>query len=164
MSVPVSTLVNHLDYTAWATGRILDSVHQLNPEELSREMNVSHSSVLHTLQHIYYADRVWLARLEGREISFADEGDGPSLTDLSTEWPALLKRFRDYVDGLTESQAHETFTYKNLKGEQYSLQRWQAILHVVNHASIHRGQVVGLIRQLDKTPPSTDILFYYLGT
>lgn len=163
MSVPVSTLVNHIDYTAWATGRILDSVHQLNPEELGREMSVSHGSVLHTLQHIYYADRVWLARLEGRVISFADEGDGPSLTDLSTEWPALLKQFRDYVDGLTDSKAQETFTYKNLKGEQYSVQRWQAIMHVVNHGSIHRGQIVSMLRQLDKTPPQTDLLFFYLG-
>jgi uncharacterized damage-inducible protein DinB len=31
--------------------------------------------------------------------------------------------------------------------------------HVVNHATLHRGQVVGMIRQLGIVPPSTDLLF-----
>ena len=32
--------------------------------------------------------------------------------------------------------------------------------HVVNHATLHRGQIVGMIRQLGIEPPSTDLLFY----
>lgn len=163
MSVPVTTLVNHFDYTIWATEKILDSVHQLNEEELNRDLNVSHTSVLDTLRHIYYADRVWLARLSGKEVtSFADEGDGPDLTELSAVWPSLLKDFRDYIEGLTEHANQEPFSYRNLQGLEMTLRRWQAILHVVNHASIHRGQVVAMLRQLDKHPPSTDLVYFYL--
>lgn len=163
MSVPVTTLVNHFDYTIWATEKILDSVHQLNDEELRRDLGVSHSGVLQTLQHIYYADRVWLNRLAGRPFTgFADEGDGPDLAALGSTWPALLREFRDYIEGLTETANQELFTYTNLKGEEISVRRWQAILHVVNHASFHRGQVVAMIRQLDKQPPSTDLLYFYL--
>lgn len=162
MSVPVATLINHFDYTSWATQRLLDSCHQLNDEELIRDLGVSHNSVLHTLQHVYYADRIWLARLEGRVIDFADTGDGPTLTDLSNTWPALLKQFRDFVEGLTEVEASEYFQYKNLKGQEHRLKRWQALMHVVNHASIHRGQVVAMLRQLDKEPCQTDLLFFYL--
>jgi uncharacterized damage-inducible protein DinB len=36
--------------------------------------------------------------------------------------------------------------------------------HVVNHATLHRGQVVGMIRQLGVAPPSTDLLFYLMET
>ena len=32
--------------------------------------------------------------------------------------------------------------------------------HVVNHATMHRGQIVGMIRQLGIDPPATDLLFY----
>jgi uncharacterized damage-inducible protein DinB len=163
MSVPVTTLINHFDYTIWATEKILDSVHQLNEEELHRDLGVSHHGVLQTLQHIYYADRVWLSRLSGRPIaSFADDGDGPDLTELSAIWPALLKEFRDYIEGLTDAANHEQFSYRNLQGLEMTLRRWQAILHVVNHASIHRGQVVAMLRQLDKQPPSTDLVYFYL--
>ena len=35
------------------------------------------------------------------------------------------------------------------------------LLHVVNHATLHRGQVMGMIRQLGIAPPATDFLFFY---
>ena len=73
-----------------------------------------------------------------------------------------IKDFRDYAERLAEDEANEIFTYSNLKGEEKSLVRGQAILHVVNHATLHRGQVIALLRQLGKTPPATDLLFFYL--
>jgi len=163
MFVPLSVLHTHLDYTAWATNKILEAVAVLGEEEATRDMVVSHTSVLGTLQHIYYADRVWLARLEGRMIDFADEGDGPSIAELTSVWPAVLKDFRDYAEGLSEDDANSAFTYKNLQGAEKTLLRSQAILHVVNHATLHRGQVVAMLRQLDKTPPATDLVFFYLS-
>jgi len=32
--------------------------------------------------------------------------------------------------------------------------------HVANHATLHRGQVVGMMRQLGIAPPSTDLFFF----
>jgi len=32
--------------------------------------------------------------------------------------------------------------------------------HVVNHATMHRGQVVGMVRQLGIEPPATDLIFF----
>jgi hypothetical protein len=69
---PKSTLLTHLDYSLWATSKLLDAASRLSPEQLNRDLQVSHISLLGTLQHIYYADRIWLARLEGRQIDFAD--------------------------------------------------------------------------------------------
>jgi uncharacterized damage-inducible protein DinB len=163
MQVTLSVLHSHLDYTAWATNRLLQAVSELGEEEATRDMVVSHTSVLSTLQHIYYADRVWLARLEGRVTNFADEGEGPSIAELTSVWPAVLKDFRDYAEGLSEDEANAMFTYKNLQGAEKSLTRAQAILHAVNHATLHRGQVVAMLRQLGRTPPSTDLVFFYLS-
>jgi len=36
------------------------------------------------------------------------------------------------------------------------------LLHIVNHATLHRGQVMGMLRQLGHVPPGTDYLFYHL--
>ena len=162
MTIPVSLLHTHLDYTAWATDKILASCGDVYDEDLRKDMGVSHTSLLGTLQHIYYADRVWRARLEGRAINFADEGDGPAFAELTSVWPATLKDFRDYAEGLSDESANELFTYKNLQGKEITLTRAQAILHVVNHGTLHRGQVVALLRQMGKTPPSTDLVFFYL--
>jgi uncharacterized damage-inducible protein DinB len=34
-------------------------------------------------------------------------------------------------------------------------------MHVVNHATLHRGQIVGVLREFGVKPPTTDIVFYY---
>jgi uncharacterized damage-inducible protein DinB len=34
-------------------------------------------------------------------------------------------------------------------------------MHVVNHGTLHRGQIVGMLRQLGVKAPATDIVFYY---
>jgi uncharacterized damage-inducible protein DinB len=35
------------------------------------------------------------------------------------------------------------------------------VLHVVNHGTLHRGQVAGMLRQLNIAPPNTDMIGYY---
>lgn len=39
--------------------------------------------------------------------------------------------------------------------------RWQALPHVVNHGTLHRGQATAMLRQLGHAPP--DLLFLYRG-
>jgi uncharacterized damage-inducible protein DinB len=38
---------------------------------------------------------------------------------------------------------------------------WQIILHVVNHATLHRGQAMGILRQMGIAPPQTDLMNFY---
>jgi uncharacterized damage-inducible protein DinB len=38
---------------------------------------------------------------------------------------------------------------------------WQIVLHLVNHATLHRGQVMAMLRQLGAVPPPTDLMVYY---
>ena len=56
MPVSVDTLRLQLDYTAWATQRLLDAAAKLSPEELTRDFQTADKCVLDTLAHIYAAD------------------------------------------------------------------------------------------------------------
>jgi uncharacterized damage-inducible protein DinB len=53
--------------------------------------------------------------------------------------------------------------FKRINGEAYTLPLVQQMQHVVNHSTLHRGQVVGMIRQLGVTPPATALLFYLMA-
>ena len=44
--------------------------------------------------------------------------------------------------------------FKLLSGDASSMPLVDQMQHVVNHATLHRGQVVGMIRQLGIAPPS----------
>jgi len=51
--------------------------------------------------------------------------------------------------------------YKNIKGEPFQSPVWQIVLHIVNHASYHRGQITTMLRQLGHTPVPTDLIAFY---
>src|SRR3984957_17607743 len=66
--------------------------------------------------------------------------------------------------GLTPSptpRSQDRFRFKSRFVGNAGLPAWQIIMHVVNHATLHRGQIVGMLSQLGTKPPATDILFYY---
>lgn len=158
-----STLLTHFDYTLWATSKLLDAAGRLSAEELTRDMQVSHTSLLGTLQHIYYADRIWLARLEKRMLaSFIDPEPGPDVAALKEHWPVVIKGLHDFVELMPEELVTTPLTFQRLNGDVQHVTHWKVLLHIVNHATLHRGQVMAMLRQLGHVPPGTDYLFFHL--
>ncbi len=109
------------------------------------------------LCHILMADRVWLARVTGRVLANPREQTEP----VETEWPRILEQWEALANTWTDTDLASVITYKDLKGTPYQTPLWQIVLHVVNHATLHRGQVMAMFRQLGVAPPSTDLIFFY---
>jgi uncharacterized damage-inducible protein DinB len=164
MSTPVgkSALLTHYDYTLWASGKLLEAAGGLSQEELTRDLKVSHGSFLKTLQHIYYADRIWLCRITGREQQFMDPEPGPTVSELMAAWPPVIAGFRGWIQAASPEALASDLRFKRLNGDEHAIAHWKVFLHVVNHATLHRGQLMGMLRQLGHAPPATDILYFYL--
>jgi len=151
----------HFDYSAWATGRLLNRAGQLSPEELARDFGTADKSVLGTLVHIFAADRLWLARVQGMQFGgFVSPADY-DLAVLDREWPKLSDRWKNWAASLTDDSINEHCDYKDMNSKPHSTPLWQVCLHVVNDATHHRGQVSGFLRTMGKTPPPLDLIFYY---
>jgi uncharacterized damage-inducible protein DinB len=164
MSIAKELLTTQFDYSQHATKLLLELCAKLTPQELELDRKSSHGGILGTLQHIFYADRVWLSRFRGAPVAFRNEGENPSLTELTQSWPPILDGFKDYIQFTEQPTLLEEFTYTNLAGKKITIVRYQALLHVVNHSTHHRGQVVTMLRQAGHTPPVTDLLYYYLDS
>jgi uncharacterized damage-inducible protein DinB len=160
MPVSADSLRDHIEYSAWATRRLLDAVAKLSPEELARDFGTSDRSVLGTLAHTFGADRVWLARVAGGPQVGLSDADR-ELAAILREWPAVLDGWREWARGLTDEGVLTVLDYKDLKGNPWRQSLWQIVLHVVNHGTHHRGQVSGFLRSLGYTPPPLDLILYY---
>jgi uncharacterized damage-inducible protein DinB len=161
MPVSVDTLRLQLDYSAWATQRLMDAAAKLSEEELTRDFKTADKTVLDTLVHIYAADRIWLARVTAEpRATFVDPADR-DLTLLQTEWPALHQRWKLWLRDFKDHDALRVIFYKDTKGRDYSQPVWQILLHLVNHGTHHRGQVSGFLRAMGQTPPPLDLIAYY---
>jgi uncharacterized damage-inducible protein DinB len=155
-----------LDYTEWANGLALDAAAKLPDEDLRREVQISHGSIFGTLRHMAAAEWIWLERWNGRSPAGKDAWllwtaeSCPDVAGLNERWSDVVDRRSRYISDLDESQLAAELPFTLLSGDPNSMRLVDQMQHVVNHATLHRGQVVGMIRQLGIVPPSTDLLFY----
>ena len=161
MSVSADTLRTHLDYTAWASGILVDAARQLTREELNRDFGTADKSVLGTLVHIFAGDRVWLRRIHGQAPTTFVEPEDHDLTRLQEAWPAVHRGWKEWAAGLTDAQAMQEVAYRDMAGNPHQQPAWQIVLHLVNHGTHHRGAVSGFLRAMGHPPPKLDLIFYY---
>ena len=162
MAMLADVLRNHLNYSAWASSRLVDAASALNPQELMRDFGTADRNVLGTLVHVYAADRVWLGRIEGNPPArFLVPEEDMHLAVLRSDWPALLERWKQWGALLTEDSIHRDISYTSTMGDAFVTPIWQIVLHVVNHGTHHRGQVSGFLRAMGHIPPSLELTAFY---
>lgn len=143
----------------------------MTTEEIRRNLLISHSGILATLRHIYDGERVWLDCLR----TTADNGTWQlppdpepwlselSLSDLRKIWPELWKGYRHWLEELPESGVDDELIVQLPNESDPRLQRWKILRHVLEHSTLHRGQIVGMIRMLGHKPPAIHRMDYCLA-
>ena len=159
--------IKHLfDYTEWANDLAMEAADDLPDEQLRRDFGISHQSIFGTLTHMAGAEWIWLERWNGRSPAKAEAWSmwtAESCADLATlneRWTEVIEQRARLIGALDEDRLAAELPFRLLSGDPNSMRLIDQMQHVVNHATLHRGQVVGMIRQLGIEPPSTDLLFY----
>jgi uncharacterized damage-inducible protein DinB len=162
MKIDSALLKTQLDYTRWASERLLEAARPLSEDEVDRDLRNSFGSILGTLIHIFQADRIWLSRVAGSpRLTLADPGETWTIDSLRTAWTETHLGWIDWAASV--SDVERILDYVNTAGKAYQMPLWQIVFHVVNHGSYHRGQITTMLRQLGYSPVSTDLYSYYLS-
>ena len=162
----LSDIRHLLDYTEWANGLAMGAAGKLSDEDLRRDVQISHGSIFGTLRHMAGAEWIWLERWHGHSPPKAEAWalwtteSCSDLAELNKRWRDVIDRRAQFIAQLDESRLAAELPFKLLSGDPSSMRLVDQMQHVANHATMHRGQVVGMIRQLGIGPPSTDLLFY----
>lgn len=161
-------LVSDIRYSAWANQRVLSACAALTAEEIERDLRISHSNILSTLRHICDGEKVWFDCLSTTVNSGTwrlPQGAAPelSLDALRKYWPELSEAYRQWLEGVSGTDLGVEVIVQ-LPGEvEPSLARWKILRHVLEHSTLHRGQIIGMIRTLGHTPPGIHRMDFYLA-
>ncbi|HEY1337930.1 MAG TPA: DinB family protein [Bryobacteraceae bacterium] len=156
--IPLPVLRELYDYNYWARDRQFAACRALTSEQFVQPV-AGFGSVRDTLLHLVGVEWVWLERWLGRSpesLPWRDEA--ATLDGLEARARSVEAGMRDYLARLTEEEMLRPFSYRNFKGERWTYKYWEALLHVVNHQTYHRGQVTTLLRQLGAQPAAIDYL------
>lgn len=161
MRVSADTLRLHLDYSAWATNRLLGAAAALANTELTHDFKTSDKNVLGTLGHVFGAERIWFERINGNSPTSFVHDEARDFAALQKAWPLLQRQWKDWAAQLTDEAVLAKIAYRDLKGNPWEQPLWQILLHVVNHGTHHRGQASGFLRSLGHPPPALDLIAFY---
>jgi uncharacterized damage-inducible protein DinB len=149
-------------YKAWADRLIFDAVAALPEGEATRPRQSVFKSLLHTLNHVYVIDSIFQAHLEGRKHGYTARNteSHPPLSELRRLQEPMDAWYVSYSDALTEGALAEKISFEFVGGGQGLMTRGEMLLHIVNHATYHRGFVADFFYQVPARPPTTDLTVF----
>jgi len=148
-------------FSAWATVRILDHAARLHADELAKPSGASFGTVRETLVHIMAAQLIWLSRWQGTSpTSLLDAREFPDVASIRTRWSRLEADTQRFVAGVTDAELAKVVEYRNTRGERWAYPLWQQLVHQVNHATQHRGEVAAALTELGHSPGDLDFLIF----
>ncbi len=145
-------------YNAWANQCILLWLRTLDQNLLYQDVPSSYRSIDYTLQHINRAQKFWWLFITGQDTSRFDwsvfEGEVERIMD---EILAYSEKMKNGYSAFSESELAEVL-HLQAKWVTNQRPRYAYILHIINHGTYHRGQVVTMARVLGVTSgiPNTD--------
>ncbi len=135
------------------------NITSLSHEQFTQAVDYSHGSVRDQIIHLMSVDEVWFSELRGVEPS---EPLSPAKLDdreiIRAHWDSVEQGMRDYLATLRDDMLFD----KPIKEpeEDKNLIVWQVLLHVVNHGTDHRAQLLRLLHDLGVKTASQDYIFY----
>jgi uncharacterized damage-inducible protein DinB len=146
-------------YKAWADKVMFDGVAALPPGEAEKERKTLFKTIIGTLNHIYVVDLIWQAHIEGREHGFTARNISLH-QQLAALWAAQQKVndwIIDWVKAQSETSLAEAVPFIFVNGTKAAMKRGEMFLHIVTHASYHRGWVAEMFLEAGVRPPETDL-------
>ncbi len=155
-------LVHYAAYNLWANNRLIEVINNLTDEQVDRDITSSYPSIRKTVLHLWDVENIWWQRMKLVEVQVwqSDHFSG-SLMELNNNLLAQSKQWKEWIDIATEAALEHEFIYKNSKKDQFKQPVHEMVMHLFNHQSYHRGQLVTMLRQVDvKNIPNTDLISF----
>ena len=136
-------------YHMWANNLLIDVIKNLAPELHRKEVPSSFNSLQKTVLHMWSAESIWWQRmkLQERIIAPADNFNG-NMQDILEGFKTQNSQWNEWIIKAQTHHLEHVFQYQNLKGEHFKQPIYQMLLHLFNHGTYHRGQIVNMLRQL----------------
>jgi uncharacterized damage-inducible protein DinB len=147
------------DYHFAENRKIWDTcITSLSEEQFTQAVDYSHGSVRNQIVHIMSTDEAWFSGLRG--VEFPEPFNPAEVDDreiIRTHWDNVEQNMRAYLATLRDDMVFEK---PFAEGEDKDLILWQVLLHVANHGTDHRAQLLRLLNDLGVKTEYQDYIFY----
>jgi uncharacterized damage-inducible protein DinB len=146
-------LTKHFEFEYWSNTMILDSLKKLKEKD---------DRVTLLFSHLLSSHNMWLSRVNKRDFTctlFQER----TLEECEILMKENLEGWQDYLTNKTDIDLQQTIEFMSAWEANPTKRRMSiedALTHIINHSSYHRGQIVASIKgKVDELPLSTYIMY-----
>ncbi len=157
------TLLQFARYNIWANKLMIDAILKLSPEQVDKEITSSFNTIRKTVLHSYAAEYIWLQRLQLAENPvWAGNDIDSTIATTGNRWQEVSLALSIFVEKQFDDNAMEhVLQFYDLQKQSHKIPVFKVLLHVFNHATYHRGQLITMLRQAGETKiPRTDFIHW----
>jgi uncharacterized damage-inducible protein DinB len=158
-------ITNYASFNEWANTKIITWLKTYDSHILYQETASSFNTIDYTLQHLLNAEKYWLcfitnANTDNLSWNFRENIGHQIMAELQATSAAI----KNTCSNFSAEDLEETLHLVRPWGSN-QLNRYEYIMHLINHATFHRGQIITMARSLGcaENVPSTDYNFFNMG-
>ena len=155
-------------YSSWATARLFDVLQQLTAEQYDEPGASGHGSIRDNLAHLMAVQLRWLSWFDGSVTVTLAQQLNVTRESIDTvgkareRWVSIDAQATEFVNGLNDEKLRDIWTWTLPTGKSDSLPLWRLLMHVANHGTHMRAQIIAAVRRAGHAPPNVDFLNYSL--
>ena len=130
-------------------------------DQYKQESSYSRGSIRKQVIHLINTDEAWFSGLRGVDMPEPiTPPDFDARSVMRTRWDNVEEHMRAYLAKLRDDML---LTKPFPDGEDKDVVLWQVLIHVVNHGTDHRAQILRLLNDLGVKTGPQDYIFYIYG-
>lgn len=131
----------------------------LTQEQFEQEVPYSHGSIRNHVVHQINVESAWFTGLRGLDPDKRRRLEGTNdRGEIRTFWDEVEAMQRAYLDGLTDEVLNGR-AFPDEEGD--TVLTWQVLLHVANHATDHRAQMLRVMHDMGVDTQGQDYVFFF---
>lgn len=149
MSTIIGSYIKQFEFELWSNNLTIESIKSANePEERTLKL----------MGHVVASHAIWLAKIKGETPSVG----GWEIVDLDKSLELSIinhQNWINYLSAITNDDLNKEITFPFFK-QPSAITVEDLIIHLINHSSYHRGQIISSLKgKLEPLPLTTYIAF-----
>jgi uncharacterized damage-inducible protein DinB len=156
------TIKEYLAYNEWATKKINQYCASVKEHDWDEAIPGSFDTLRKTFYHTIDAQSIWLQRLAGKKEIQIFSKQNPNIQGAMNVYALTSRDLSALYYSYAPEQLSQSIEVYDMSGNLHLDEIQDIFMHVVNHGTYHRGQIINFMRKLGYTEnvPATDFIKY----
>ncbi|MFN8397033.1 MAG: DinB family protein [Bacteroidia bacterium] len=144
-------------FQAWRREKVSELLRAVDETVFSQQINGSFGSLYIILDHMIWAEKVWLGRVDRNAVATAK---GTNVLGLLDNWREVNEKWTAVVQAADTDAILREIEYFTSTGDGFKNTVLEIVIHMVDHSTYHVGQMMNAIRGFGIEPVSTNYIHY----